>query len=186
VLPVSPSGARHRFFARPGLSASKTEQRREAMSAWVVTKHHIDVLVSAAIERAVAIKLEGAEALVPVTPENATFVGRMLLRENIASVVYRYRLCGTDEAFDYLRGLVRYKFTFYPAIRASAVAQGLECYDYQACEHDTYETSAAAFFVAQLRTALGGEEGTNADPWGFDSEEEVLAVSSAAVTARSA
>jgi hypothetical protein len=153
------------------------------MSAWVVTKHHIDVLVSAAIERSLAIKLEGAGVLVPVTPANATFVGRMLLRENITSVVHRYRLCGTGEAFDYLRGLVRYEFTFYPAIRPSAIAQALECYDYQACEHDTYETSAAAFFVSQMKTALGGQQGTNADPWGFDSEEEVLAVSNAPAAA---
>lgn len=147
------------------------------MSAWVVTKHHIDVLVSAAVERGITIRFARVGAVVPVTSENATFVGRMLLRENIASVVHRYRLCGTDEAFEYLRDLVRYNFTFYPAVRPSAVAQAVECYDYQSCEHDGYETSAAAFFVSQLKTALGGQQGSDADPWGFDSEDEVLAVS---------
>ena len=147
------------------------------MSAWVVTKHHIDVLVSAAVERGITIRFASVGAVVPVTLENATFVGRTLLRENIASVVHRYRLCGTDEAFEYLRDLVRYNFTFYPAVRPSAVAQAVECYDYQSCEHDGYETSAAAFFVSQLKTALGGQQGSDADPWGFDSEDEVLAVS---------
>jgi hypothetical protein len=156
------------------------------MSAWVVTKHHIDVLVSAAVERGITIKFGRVGALVPVTLENATYVGRMLLRENIASVVHRYRLCGTDEAFEYLRGLVRYTFTFYAAIRPSAVAQALDCYDYQSCEHDGYETSAAAFFVSQLKATLGNQQGTDADPWGFDSEDEVLAVSNPGHASRTA
>jgi hypothetical protein len=155
------------------------------MSAWVVTKHHIDVLVSAAIERGIAVKFAPVGALVLVTPENARFVGRMLLRENIASVVHRYSLSGTDEAIEYLRHLVRYNFTFYPAIRPSAVAQALSCYDYQSCEHDGYESSAAAFFVSQLSASLGDQQGTDADPWGFDSEDEVLAVTNPGHASRS-
>ena len=137
---------------------------RKPNKPWVVTKHHIDVLNSAAVERGITIKLAKVAALAPIASANATFVGRMLWRENIASVVHRYRLCGTDEAFEYLRDLVRYEFTFYPGIRPSAVAQALECYDCQSCEHAAYETSAAAFFVRQLSAALGIVQGSDADP----------------------
>ena len=145
------------------------------MSAWVVTKHHIDLLVSAALERGIAVKFAPIDEAVTITAATAEEIGLLLWGENMSSVIYRYSLDGSDEATAYLQDLAGYRFRFYPGVRASAVAQALTCFDYQACEHPTYEHSAAAFFVSQLRTAIGNPGDTDAEPWGFDSEDAVLA-----------
>jgi hypothetical protein len=65
VLPVSLSGARLRRASGPVSSRRKPKRTERAMAAWVVTKHHIDVLVSAAVERGIVIKLAKSARLVP-------------------------------------------------------------------------------------------------------------------------
>ena len=80
------------------------------MSAWVVTKHHIDLLVSAAIERGIAVKFAPIDAAIPITREIAEEIGLLLGGENISSVIYRYRLDGSDEATAYLQDLASYRF----------------------------------------------------------------------------
>jgi hypothetical protein len=112
------------------------------MSAWVVSKHHIDLLVSAIIERGIAITFADERHAVPATLAIAEKIGRLLWAENIRSVIYRYRLDGSDEEAAYLQDFTDYRFRFYPGIRESAVDKALACF-YQACECPDYETTAA-------------------------------------------
>lgn len=145
------------------------------MSAWVVSKHHINLLVSAAIERAIEIRLSHGCEPVPASGDAAEAIGLMLFTENVRSVVYRYRISGTPEEAGYLQELAEYRFRFYPGIRRSAIAQAVSCYDYQSCECDDYRDTPAAFFAQQLKHAVGKPIGCDAEPWGFDSEEAVVA-----------
>jgi hypothetical protein len=151
------------------------------MSAWVVSHHHIDLLVSAAIDHAVSFKLFGLGVLETATESNAQALGLMLWAENVRSVVYRYNLAGSKEEGDYLSALSAYSFRRYSNIRASAAASALACYDYQACECPDYRETAAAFFVSQLQQALGERpKGYDSEPWGFDSEAQVQAAQAGA------
>jgi hypothetical protein len=95
------------------------------MSAWVVSKHHIDLLVSAAIDQGISIKLENLSVPETATEENAQAIGAMLWAENIRSVVYRYSLSGKEEERQYQQELNEYRFSRYEGIRASATAAAL-------------------------------------------------------------
>jgi hypothetical protein len=144
------------------------------MSAWVVSSHHIDLLVSAAIDRGVSGKLAPDGTLQKVTESNAQAFGLMLWTENVPSVVYRYNLPGTEEEQNYRLALASYSFRYYPGIRAAAAAKALACFDYQSCECADYRDTAAAFFVRQLTEIIGHEpEGYGREPWGFDTEAQV-------------
>lgn len=143
------------------------------MSAFVVSKHHIDVLVSAAIDLEMTATTEGWEQRVDFS--NADAVGRMLWGENVRSVAFRYRLWfeNQNEALTYQADVAAYRFHFYPMIRAGAAAKALVCFEYQSCECDDYEASPAARFVGQMsRRLLKKLPGYEADPWGIDDAEQ--------------
>jgi hypothetical protein len=137
------------------------------MSAWIVTKAHIDALVQ-------ALTVEG---LVPVS--DATKTGQMLWDENYASINARYR--ETEKA-------PRYKFKGVEApLHDAAIVRQARCYDYQTCEHAEWEGSEARrlvdALVAKLEARNGGEDFDRAYeaaskcrlPWGIDDLSEVLA-----------
>jgi hypothetical protein len=151
------------------------------MSAWVVSHHHIDLIVSTAIDHAVSFKFLDIGVLETATESNAQALGLMLWTENVRSVVYRYNLAGSEEERDYLAALNAYQFRRYSNIRTSAAASALACYDYQACECPDYRQTAAAFFVSQLQQAVGERSDDYAkEPWGFDSEAQALAAQAGA------
>lgn len=136
------------------------------MSAFVLSSTHIDVLVSAAIELGLVRRFRD---------ETEEF-GRMLLRENVRSVVHRYRLAGTQEAEDYEAAVAAYRFRRYPWVRPEAAAKAAHCYEYQACEHPGWEESQTHRFVDALRDALlRTMVGYGEAPWGFDTPEQAAA-----------
>jgi hypothetical protein len=151
------------------------------MSAWVVSCHHINLLVSAAIDHGISFKFHRIGSLETATEETAQALGQMLWAENVRSVVHRYDLSGTSEHDDYLRALSAYGFKRYAGIRAAAAASALTCFDYQSCECPDYEDTPAALFVRQLRDAVGDRpHGYDAEPWGYDTEAQVETAQEAA------
>jgi hypothetical protein len=128
------------------------------MSAFIVGKDHIDLLVTAA--------LHGPGDERTVSPGNtwqrlvrfgeADALGAMLIGENIASVSYRYG----GESLETLPGpldtaeLVTYSWQATPRLPAAALLKAISCYEYQSCEHDAWETSKAKQFCSALRHAL--------------------------------
>lgn len=105
------------------------------MSAWIVERGHIDVLVAAGV----------GYQVIPVT--DAVGTGARLWRENHESVNFRYR---EDESTP------AYGPAPHPTERLHPVAvlKALDCYDYQSCEHDGWASSAAAEFTTLLRLAV--------------------------------
>ncbi|ANY82694.1 hypothetical protein BB934_31035 (plasmid) [Microvirga ossetica] len=116
------------------------------MSAFVVSTAHIDTIVSAAIELELFAARTDHGTLEWVCHETATAFGQMLLAENVRSVVHRYRLIGSTEASDYAELMETYEFRYRPCVRAGVAAKALDCFDYQSCETDNYETSLACGF----------------------------------------
>lgn len=133
------------------------------MSAWIVSEDHIDALVCGAIRFGVPFDGE------PVTPENATDVGQALWHENHKSVNYRY---------DSREKTPVYRFVGETTLRPMSLFKQCRCYDYQTCEHDGYESSAAQRLMADLEAACLRELGMTDDqassskdwdavPWGI-------------------
>lgn len=128
------------------------------MSAWIVSKRHIDAIVTAAINAGLS------------RGKTADQLGDMLWRENVASVSYRYREARPD---------VFYRFEPNALNDPWSLVKQLDCYDYQSCEHPEWEDSEACAIVNDLRAhivkSLGmpleyykDAEQWGGAPWGID------------------
>jgi len=104
------------------------------MSAWLVSKSHIDMIVQAAM-------VEG------LADGNADELGRMLWRENHLSLAARYG--------DPVPDPVEYTFAGVEApLDDFVVYRNLGCYSYQSCEHDGWNDSEACQLIQALETTL--------------------------------
>ena len=141
------------------------------MSAFLVSKAHIDALVSVAL-----FGVAEATALSGLWPETyfentrlgvprANLLGDRLLRENEASMKARYPR-------DNAEPLPFYVYSWeevYKPITAAAALKLLDCYTYQACEHDGWGTSAVKRWCDSLQSQLVTcIPGYNAAPWAID------------------
>jgi hypothetical protein len=106
------------------------------MSAWIVSKKHIDLLVSAC----------AAQGMIGPT-ENVDEIGRIFWAENHKSVNYRY---GEN------RPTPAYKFESSPnkVIHPAVVFKSLSCFCYQSCEHKGWEGSLVFAFCEELKQKL--------------------------------
>ena len=130
------------------------------MSAWIVSRTHIDYIVTAAIQ---------AE-LISMSPDET---GRMLWRECLASVAYRY----PDDTGNGDRpgpadfrdsDVDTYTWTETPVLTGGALAKTLGCYRYQSCEHPGWDTSESAALIEKLNAPVDGAEYPDSVPWGWD------------------
>jgi hypothetical protein len=136
------------------------------MSAFVVSKEHIDTLVSVAIQlaprRAIYTREHGN-----INVHNADEIGQVLHSENVKSVNYRYQgsahIAPTiDDEYRYTRRRLDVLHDIVDT-RVRNIAQAfkaIRCYEYQSCEHPGWEGSEAKWFCdalsAQLMNALPG------------------------------
>lgn len=139
------------------------------MSAWIVSKTHIDSLVQAGIEREM------------VRPEEADEFGRMLWAENLASIHARYpdTIDGGNYPgpLDFTPEQVE-TYTYEPLEGSSLTAESVvnaaaSCYGYQTCEHNGYQDSKAQQFVDLLATCT--ENAVGGGSWGIDTRDAFLA-----------
>lgn len=155
------------------------------MSAWIVSKAHIDALVSAAVENRI---LDAA---------NADTIGRMLWSECHKSVNYRY---------DEKTRTPKYTATLAAFfIEPHAALKLISCYRYQSCEHPGWDVSHAATWTSLLQITLEAREDVNMfpvpsrydpsgvepayrtdpryedGPWGIDSLSELRTLTAAAL-----
>ena len=148
------------------------------MSAYIVDKEHVQYLVDAAMQSASGGAFRwyhGGEwrELQKGDKERAAEVANMLWCENIKSVSHRYpyessaTLPGTrqgagevvtEDDFHGIRWL-----NFVPV----QVAKACDCYAYQSCEHDEWETSEAKAFTDSLKESQWRRlPGYDAAEWG--------------------
>jgi hypothetical protein len=136
------------------------------MSAFIVSKGHIDYMVSAA-ELDESLLSDLAEWGV-VGPDD---IGAMLLQENIASVSYRYH----GEDLESLPGPIQktrpeeYRFRAPGRFNVVVALKQIHCYQYQSCEHPGWDESMAKRVCDRLQAGIirrlpGYEEA----PWGID------------------
>jgi hypothetical protein len=137
------------------------------VSAWIVARAHIDVLVQGLYE---------GEHVTHLDPDE---VGRVLWRECLASVAYLYprdqdgeRSAPLDfrdrnvETYTYRRPSLRIPLT--------GLHHAIRCYRYQSCEHPDWEGSDAEAWTLRLREAVARHPQVDTDPpfgdhpWGYE------------------
>ena len=118
------------------------------MSAFLVSKAHIDTLVSASL------------AYGMITPGEADKAGSMLWTENSKSVNFRY-------SEHHPAKLYRFERTPVPA--PVVVLKSIACLGYQSCEHKGWTKSEARKFLSTLQShAIASLDGYDDAPWGID------------------
>ncbi len=118
------------------------------MSAYVVSKHHIDAIVTAWV--ALGIRHRDSRS----RSEDADKVGAMLWHENLESVRYRYGYADPD-----LPGATVEEYTWTRvrmpdgewSVVIARILKLLDCYAYQSCEHPGWAESQAAKLVGAMR-----------------------------------
>ena len=152
------------------------------MSAWVVTRAHIDVLVLASVQ--FAVPFHDTDPPRPVLPNPAALAaaGTELWAENHRSVDYRYD--EHSQPAEYAPP------TAEVLLDSVAVVKAIDCYVYQSSEHPGWTGSRADRFCRRLRTAAmaglpleawtPGATGTYPVgwarvPWGIDDLAQAIA-----------
>lgn len=148
------------------------------MSAWIVSKAHIDAMVTAGLEAAEWRRLSwyaknetGQRVSRTLDYTNTDEIGQMLLDANVASVGYRY----PDDDLTDLPGptnasyVLPYKFARREGEPTVSMLKQVACYEYQSCERDDWDESEAKAFCIALRDKLIGElPGYEPAPWGIE------------------
>ena len=133
------------------------------MSAFIVSKAHIDVIVRGLCE----------SETVPLDP---TEVGRVLWNENLLSVAARYPNDVSGDRpgdGDTDAQIAAYIYQRPPTVPQTWLANAIECLNYQSCEHDGWASSDANAWITTLFTSLNnaGVHGGDDDPWGISSAD---------------
>jgi len=130
------------------------------MSAYMCNKEHIDYLLTAALSRKHGpLSWWDKGGRFELTYETVNRVGAMLISENQASLTARYGEAEEVEPYIFTR--------YYGTIDPVQVLKSISCYEYQACEHDGWETSEAHDFCRALRhDAINRLPGYSDAEWG--------------------
>lgn len=138
------------------------------MSAFVVDFHHINALVTFALDVQASYWNPAAQERVNVTSYNAEEIGRLLLDENVRSVGHRYsgRISGEEKS-----AAADYAFKRYNApLSAVQILKAVECLEYQCCETDDWESTVAWRICQSLKGyAISRLPGYDAAAWGVPS-----------------
>lgn len=159
------------------------------MSAWIVDKTTIDLLITAGLARhamagVMRWRVPPHDQRQPATSDGtrpgelnrttADAVGSMLWAENYASVLHLYP---EDEA-DGLPGpaafageeTLTYEWEAVPGtLDPVVVLASIACYEYQSCEHDGWHTSQAHAFCLALKNHMIRQlPGFSDAPWGLE------------------
>jgi hypothetical protein len=148
------------------------------MSAWLCSQEHINLLVNASkhpreqdFDMLVKENLRSLEARYPgrdFLDEWKTHARTFKFRADKPSAIVSTALVKNA---DHVRGPIGVDSA---RVTATQIVKAADCYDYQACETDDYNTTQAAKYVTEVRkqaVAAGGEStGKLYDAllWGFD------------------
>lgn len=148
------------------------------MSAWIVSKAHIDALVQEMIAREM------------IEPNAARVVGYELWEENRRSVAARYPGDGDGEWPGpiglKIADIAGYQFEGIEApLHPDAMVHAVHCYNYQSCEHPGWDNSLACRWMEELEASIHKQLGTTLDgwrdnarshgwPWGIVAIEQVI------------
>ena len=123
------------------------------MSAWIVSKYHIDAILTAYKQW---------------SPDKPDFdaldaLGQKLTNENYKSVNHRY---DTDEAPP------KYEFKLTAPHNPLQIVKAAHCLDYQSCEHAGWKRSKAKKFLERMvHIAVSRHPEYEKSEWGMEARE---------------
>lgn len=147
------------------------------MSAWIVSKAHIDFLVAAARAFDIKARTMSGEVSARETPDK---FGKILWDENHRSVNYRYDEKNKTPEYHYDERFDKFEFKSLTGLGFLETAVG--CYDYQTCECDDYKESVAYEILQKMDEAIDEtlhelspvlNAASKAFPWGLDTFEQI-------------
>lgn len=115
------------------------------MSAFVVSRTHLDALLSAADLWDVQLPITVPGEIIRNLTADET--GNLLMAVNVAAVNHRYRENDTPDPYTFDRLGI--------AIQPGAILKAIDCYRYQACEHPQWRSD---------RDTMGLPAGEQSDP----------------------
>jgi hypothetical protein len=138
------------------------------MSAWIVDREHINVIVWAGphfsrYPMRWPVVTDGVTTY-PTLGDDVTMseLGHLLWHENHVSVNYRYSENEATPAYQYREP----RSTAWSPVE---VLKAIACLDYQSCEHPGWATSQARAYLTVLeQTLINVLPGYDAAPWGID------------------
>lgn len=138
------------------------------MSAFIVSNDHINAIVTYCVDKRVSYWT--GEERTPIQSWNAEEIGRILMDENVRSVVWRYRDSSSDFADEAKDAAAEYRYlNFTTPLTAVEVIKACHCLSYQSCETDEWEkTMAWTILQAVISHASREVPGYDAAPWGID------------------
>lgn len=144
------------------------------MSAFMVSKEHIDRLVATALHGPTDNAKPGGygqrrwhpisvtndfQRFEVIDTETASRLGEMLVKENLSSIHSRYpdTIDNPENTPGPCEQYWLHEYTFPPQTKSLSVVQAfkaISCYEYQSCEHPEWSTSDAREFCISLRDLL--------------------------------
>ena len=148
------------------------------MSAYVVNRLHVDLLVRLILDGPAGVPVDPSAAWYLRTHVMGTAdeLGAALIREDVESVAYRYgeapeagTLPGPVDRY-YLRP---YRYERPPhRLTVPEALKAINGYEYQSCEHPGWRTSAVRALCDELRARLIARvPGYDAAPWTWSAED---------------
>ena len=153
------------------------------MSAMFVSKHDIDLLVSAMREFGSATRIgDRYDRADRINPGD---LGRVLWAENVKSLRHRYPT-DRDEHRAFDREVSAYIFTPYHGLKPGPIGRLAEFYEYHTCEHPEWRASDAFFALCGLRVELLNRlPGVDDAPWGVAEDSDIAHFARSPAPARS-
>jgi hypothetical protein len=122
------------------------------MSAFVVNKEHIDLIVSTMIELKVYVRNPlGGDSYNYAAEWSADDLGRVLWGQNVKSVQGRYP---AEQFADDYRDVSAYTFKRYHGLKWGPIGTLVSSLDYQCCDADDWETTLAFHYLTKLNEYL--------------------------------
>jgi hypothetical protein len=133
------------------------------MSAFICSDMHINAIVNYAADKRISYWLKNGER-VEITAFNAEEVGRILMAENVRSMVARY---GDSLEEGERNADSDYRYALFPTpLTAVEVIKACHCLDYQSCETEDWETSLACEILSRIiKHATHDIPGYDDAPW---------------------
>jgi hypothetical protein len=171
-----------RPYAASTFDSRTNGKEKQTMSAYMVSKEHIDILVMTAIygpaEASDRNRWYPAHGYsIAVSPQTADELGAALIAENLASIHARYPDTITNPQ-NTPGPAVRYWESAYKFPKVGHIGKPLPAldaigavrsYTYQSCEHHGWETSDVKRFCASLiDNLISYVPGYDRVPWRFD------------------
>lgn len=127
------------------------------MSAFVVSKKHLATIVNFAVQHATWLDDHRANEA------DFSHIYKTLAEENVRSVCARYKGDKPSEYADFLRPTLKGKT---PPVSPVTILKLCDCLDYQSCETDDWESTAACKLLRRIRAeAVRLIPGYEEAPW---------------------